>query len=239
MKSASDTVTRKAGPAAGERRNYQQELDRILLQQQEKRPRLLLHSCCGPCSSSVLEYLTQFFEVTVFWYNPNIYPQEEFDRRLLAQRELLEKMGFAGRVGLMTVPRDSAPWYRATQGLEGEPEGGARCTECFRLRLREAAEAAARGGYDWYCSTLTLSRHKDPVRINALGEAFAEEFHVRWLPSEFKKRGRELRSQQLCAQYGIYRQNYCGCEYSLAKRNVQPDERPAPAPVTPAADSPR
>ena len=199
------------------RRNYQQELDHILEQQQGKYSRLLLHSCCGPCSSAVLEYLTQFFEVTVFWYNPNIFPQEEFDRRLEAQRELLEKMGLSGSVRLLVLPRDSDPWYRAVEGLEGEPEGGARCTECFRLRLREAAAYAAREGYDCYCSTLTLSRHKDPVRINALGEQFASEFGVPWLPSEFKKRGRELRSQQLCAEYGIYRQNYCGCEYSLAR----------------------
>lgn len=210
--------TSHAASATGVRRNYQQELDRILEQQQGTRPRLLLHSCCGPCSSSVLEYLTQFFEVTVFWYNPNIYPQEEFDRRLSAQRELLEKMGLSGRVLLVTVPRESAPWYSVTAGLEQEPEGGARCTECFRLRLREAAEFAAREGYDWYCSTLTLSRHKDPVRINALGEQFAGEYGIHWLPSEFKKRGRELRSQQLCAEYGIYRQDYCGCEYSLANR---------------------
>ena len=209
-----------AASATGVRRNYQQELDRILEQQQGTRPRLLLHSCCGPCSSSVLEYLTQFFEVTVFWYNPNIYPQEEFDRRLSAQRELLEKMGLSGRVLLVTVPRESAPWYSVTAGLEQEPEGGARCNECFRLRLREAAEYAAREGYDWYCSTLTLSRHKDPVRINSLGEQFAREYGIRWLPSEFKKRGRELRSQQLCAEYGIYRQDYCGCEYSLANRKT-------------------
>ena len=202
--------------AAAERRNYQQELDRILEHQQGSRPRLLLHSCCGPCSSSVLEYLTQFFTVTVFWYNPNIFPQEEFDRRLRAQQKLLREMGLEDRVALVTVPLDSAPWYRAVQSLEQEPEGGARCTECFRLRLREAAEYASREGYDWYCSTLTLSRHKDPVRINALGEQFAGEFGIHWLPSEFKKRGRELRSQQLCAQYGIYRQDYCGCEYSLA-----------------------
>lgn len=202
----------------GERRNYQQELDRILAQRQEDiRPGLLLHSCCGPCSSAVLECLTEFFTVTLFWYNPNIYPQEEFDRRLLAQRVLLDKMGLSDRVSLATVSRDADPWYRAVSGLEAEPEGGRRCTECFRLRLREAARYAAKEGFEWYCSTLTLSRHKDPVRINALGEQFGKEFGVKWLPSEFKKRGREQRSQQLCAEYGIYRQNYCGCEYSMEK----------------------
>ena len=199
------------------KRNYQQELDQIIALQGEARPRLLLHSCCGPCSSSVLEYLTQYFDVTLFWYNPNIYPQAEFDRRLDAQRKLLDGMGLTDQVSVAVVPRDAAPWDAAVAGLESEPEGGARCTECFRLRLREAAAYAKEQGFDCFCSTLTLSRHKDPVRINALGEAFAEEFGVPWLPSEFKKRGRELRSKQLCEQYGIYRQNYCGCQYSLRK----------------------
>jgi predicted adenine nucleotide alpha hydrolase (AANH) superfamily ATPase len=163
----------------------------------------------------VLEDLSRFFRVTLFWYNPNIFPQEEFNRRLSAQKKLLQAMDPSGRIALLEIPRDSDPWYRAAAGLEDEPEGGRRCTECFRLRLREAAQAAAEGGFDWFCSTLTLSRHKDPVRINALGEQFAREYGVRWLPSEFKKRGRELRSKELCEQYGIYRQNYCGCEFSL------------------------
>ena len=143
-------------------------MDEILARSGSMKPRLLLHSCCGPCSSSVLEDLSRFFQVTLFWYNPNIFPQEEFDRRLSAQKKLLQAMDPSGRIALLEIP-----------------------------------------------STLTLSRHKDPVRINALGEQFAREYGVRWLPSEFKKRGRELRSKELCEQYGIYRQNYCGCEFSL------------------------
>ena len=120
------------------KRNYQQELDRIIARQAGKRPRLLLHSCCGPCSAPVLEYLTQYFDVTLFWYNPNIWPQEEFDLRLEEQRKLIRAMGLEERVRLVCMPRNSERWYRATEGLEHEPEGGARCTECFRLRLREA-----------------------------------------------------------------------------------------------------
>ncbi|MCR5138371.1 MAG: epoxyqueuosine reductase QueH [Oscillospiraceae bacterium] len=196
------------------KRNYQQELDEIILRQGDSRPRLLLHSCCGPCSAPVLEYLVQYYAVTLLWYNPNIWPQEEFDRRLEAQLRLIEAMGLKDRVAVLILPRESDPWYTAVRGLEGEPEGGRRCTECFRLRLRETARLAKAHGFDCFCSTLTLSRHKDPVRINALGEAFAAEYGVNWLPSEFKKRGRELRSQQLCTEYGIYRQNYCGCEFS-------------------------
>ena len=213
---------------APEKRNYRREMDDVLSSLGGVRPRLLLHSCCGPCSSSVLEDLTRFFRVTLFWYNPNIYPAEEFDRRFEAQKNLLSAMDPSGEIALLRVPREPSAWYRAVAGLEDEPEGGSRCTACFRLRLCEAARAAAAGGFDWYCSTLTLSRHKDPVRVNALGEQFARDFGgahsacgdpgfagLRWLPSEFKKHGRELRSRQLCEQYGIYRQNYCGCEYSL------------------------
>ena len=199
------------------RRNYQQELDEVIARQAGKRPRLLLHSCCGPCSAPVLEYLTQYFDVTLFWYNPNIWPQEEFDLRLEEQQKLIRAMGLEKQVRVVCRPRNSEAWYWATEGLEHEPEGGTRCTECFRLRLREAAAYAAENGFDCYCSTLTLSRHKDPLRINALGEQFEEEFGIPWLPSEFKKRGRELRSKQLCEQYGIYRQDYCGCEYSARK----------------------
>ena len=199
------------------RRNYQQELDEVIARQAGKRPRLLLHSCCGPCSAPVLEYLTQYFDVTLFWYNPNIWPQEEFDLRLEEQQKLIRAMGLEKQVRVVCRPRNSEAWYRATEGLEHEPEGGTRCTECFRLRLREAAAYAAENGFDCYCSTLTLSRHKDPLRINALGEQFEEEFGIPWLPSEFKKRGRELRSKQLCEQFGIYRQDYCGCEYSARK----------------------
>ena len=206
------------------KRNYQQELDRIVAAQGDRKPRLLLHSCCGPCSAPVLEFLTRFFQVTLFWYNPNIYPEQEFDRRLNAQLQLIEGMGLRDDVMVQVLPREREQWYRATEGLENEPEGGARCTECFRLRLRETARLASKQGYDCFCSTLTLSRHKDPVRINALGERFAEEFGVQWLPSEFKKHGGELRSRQLCEQYGIYRQNYCGCEYSLDHQNRKESE---------------
>jgi len=197
-------------------------MDEIITRCGDEKPRLLLHSCCGPCSSSVLEDLSRFFRVTLFWYNPNIFPQEEFDRRLAAQKKLLQALDPAGEIRILEVPYDPSVWYRAIAGLEDEPEGGRRCTACFRLRLREAAQAAAEGGFDWFCSTLTLSRHKDPVRINALGEQLAGEFGVRWLPSEFKKRGRELRSKELCEQYGIYRQNYCGCQYSINKNEVRP-----------------
>lgn len=199
-------------------RNYQKELDRIIQRQEGRRPRLLLHSCCGVCSSAVLEYLAQYFELTLLWYNPNLYPEAEYERRLAALREIIEKMGLADRVALQIEPWRSEDYRARTQGLENEPEGGARCTECFRLRLRETARAARQGGYDFFCTTLTLSRHKDAALINALGEQIAREEGAVWLPSDFKKQGREMRATELSGQYGIYRQLYCGCEYSLQRR---------------------
>ena len=186
---------------------------------------LLLHACCGICSAPVLEYLTQYFEVTLLWYNPNLFPEEEFDRRLRTLREMLEKLGFAGRVAVMTEPWRHEDYDGVVKGLENEPEGGARCTECFRLRLRECAELAARHGFDYYCTTLTLSRHKDERRINTLGEELGRAAGVRWLPSDFKKQGREMRSTEIAEQYGLYRQLYCGCEYSLHKRETHGQEQ--------------
>ena len=199
-------------------RNYQKELDHIIQKRGKKTPRVLLHSCCGPCSSSVLEYLTQYFDVTLLWYNPNIYPKEEFDRRFQTQVELIEKMGLADKVSILAESWKSEDYYRRVKGLEEEPEGGKRCTECFRLRLLETARLAKHYGYDYFCTTLTLSRHKDSVRINTLGEEIARAAGVSWLPSDFKKRDGEKRSLELCEKYGLYRQLYCGCEFSLHKR---------------------
>lgn len=204
-------------------RNYQKELDRIIQKRGTRFPRVLLHSCCGPCSSAVLEYLTQYFDVTLLWYNPNLYPQEEFDRRFRTQVELIEKMGLADRVELLAEPWKHADYETRVKGLEDEPEGGARCTECFRLRLTETARLAKQYGFDYFCSTLTLSRHKDAIRINSLGEEIGRAVGVSWLPSDFKKQGREMRSTELAEQYGLYRQLYCGCEYSLHKRESHGD----------------
>ena len=199
-------------------RNYQKELDRIIQKRGQKTPRVLLHSCCGPCSSAVLEYITQYFDVTLLWYNPNLYPKEEFDRRFKTQVELIEKMGLADKVDILAEPWKSEDYYRRVKGLENEPEGGKRCAECFRLRLLETARLAKHYGYDYFCTTLTLSRHKDAVLINTIGEEIAKAVGVSWLPSDFKKRNGEKRSIELSEQYGLYRQLYCGCEFSLRKR---------------------
>ena len=207
------------------RRNYQKELDRIIQKRGKRLPRVLLHSCCGPCSSAVLEYLTQYFDVTLLWYNPNIYPREEFDRRFKTQVELIEKMGLAEKVSVLAEPWKSEDYYARIKGLEDEPEGGRRCEACFRLRLIEAARLAKHYGFDYFCTTLTLSRHKDADLINRLGEEIGRAAGVSWLPSDFKKRDGENRSVELSEKYGIYRQLYCGCEVSLRRRQAVADER--------------
>jgi predicted adenine nucleotide alpha hydrolase (AANH) superfamily ATPase len=196
------------------------EMDRIIEKQGAARPRVLLHVCCGPCSSAVLEYLTQYFELTLLWYNPNIYPEAEFQKRYDTLLKLIRDMGLESRVGVLFEEHRSAEYYARARGLEDEPEGGKRCTECFRLRLEETARIAAAHGFDYFCTTLTLSRHKDAVRINALAEEIARTAGVKWLPSEFKKRDGENRSIKLCEKYNVYRQLYCGCEYSLKNRGI-------------------
>lgn len=191
--------------------NYDKRMQAVIAALGEKRPRLLLHSCCGPCSSAVIERLAPHFDLTVYYYNPNIAPEEEYRRRLAVQRELVEKLG---RAVLVEGEYEPAVFLAAVRGLEGEPEGGARCTECFRLRLEATARRAAEGGFDYFCTTLTVSPHKDAARINAISEALAEHYGVAALPADFKKREGYKRSIELSRQYGLYRQNYCGCPFS-------------------------
>lgn len=191
--------------------NYQLELDKIVAKLDGARPRLLLHSCCGPCSSYVLEYLTQYFEVYLSYYNPNIQPREEYELRLANQKKVLERIP---GVTLVECGYDGEAYEKAAEGLENEPEGGARCTECFRLRLDFAAREAKRLGCDYCCTTLTVSPHKDAQRINTLGEELCERCGVKWLPGDFKKRNGYKRSIELSREFDLYRQNYCGCLYS-------------------------
>ena len=203
------------------RRNYHRELERLIAKNGDLKPNVLLHSCCGPCSRSVLEFLTQYFDVSLLWYNPNIYPEAEFEKRLNTQREVLEKMGFADKVKLVPTPWSSEDYYSQVVGFENEPEGGLRCPHCFRLRLKKCAQMANELGYDYFCTTLTVSRHKDAVLINAIGEEIADEVGIKWLPSDFKKKDGENRSVELSEKLGIYRQLYCGCEFSY-KRRLEP-----------------
>ena len=197
-----------------EKRNYQKELDGILAGL-DKRPSLLLHSCCGPCSSYVLEYLTKYFDVTVFFYNPNIRPEAEYDRRLATLKQLLAAMPMEHPPVLLEPGWRGDEYFRAVQGLERAPEGGARCTVCFQLRLEETVRTAVEWGYDYFGTTLTVSPHKNAELINDIGEKLAAEYGtVKWLPSDFKKRNGYLRSIQLSKEYELYRQEYCGCGFT-------------------------
>lgn len=200
-------------------RDYQKELDGVTANLRGRRPRLLLHSCCGPCSSYCLEYLTRWFRVDVLFYNPNILPEEEFHRRLYWQRRLLETAPFGRGVELLVPPRDEAAFRAAARGLEGEPEGGARCTACFRLRLERTARQAQAGGYEYFTTTLTVSPHKNAALINAIGQELAQAFPgPAWLPGDFKKRDGYKRSVQLSREYGLYRQSWCGCGWPEEER---------------------
>ncbi len=190
--------------------NYQLLTDNCISQLAGARPTLLLQSCCGPCSSYVLEYLTQHFDVTVLYYNPNIQPEAEYEKRLFYQREVLKHIP----AKLMECSYDGAAFEAIAQGYEAAPEGGERCTRCFLLRLEETAKRAAAAGFDFYCTTLTVSPHKDAERINRIGAELGGRYGVKWLPSDFKKRNGYLRSIQLAKEFELYRQGWCGCRYT-------------------------
>lgn len=209
------------------KRNYQRELDKIL-DTLPHTPTLLLHSCCAPCSSYVLEYLSQYFEITVLYYNPNIYPEEEYYKRVREQRSLIERMETAHPIHLIEGRFDTKEFYDAVRGLEHIHEGGERCHACFRLRLGEAARIAAQGNFDYFTTTLTISPLKNAEKLNEIGEELAAAYQIRWLPSDFKKKNGYRRSVELSAEYGLYRQDYCGCVFSLRERQEQSTRTPEP-----------
>ena len=201
------------------KQNYQKQMDAVVASlPQGERPRLLLQSCCGPCSSYVLEALTPYFRVTVLYYNPNIQPRAEYDLRLENQRKIIAALPTPSAVDILECEYDGEKYDTAVRGLEAEPEGGARCTVCFRLRLEETAKRASELGYDWFCTTLTVSPHKDAERLNQIGKALGERYGVPFLPSDFKKREGYKRSIQLSKEYDLYRQDYCGCLYSKSEK---------------------
>ena len=198
-------------------RNYQRELDRIL-ERLTAPPRLLLHSCCAPCSSYVLEYLRQYFEITVFYYNPNISMETEYRKRVAEQKRLIaacnEMVGSGYPIAVVEGDYEPEVFYAAAKGKEQCPEGGERCLACYELRLRKTAELAVQSGQDYFATTLTISPLKNAAKLNAIGERLAEEYRIPWLPCDFKKKNGYKRSIELSAEYGLYRQNYCGCVYS-------------------------
>lgn len=202
--------------------NYQLELDKLINELQKKQtdaayhvPRLLLHSCCAPCSSYVLEYLSQYFEITVLYYNPNIFPEEEYRKRVEEQQRLIAELPAKHSISFVEGRYQPEEFFTVAKGLEDVPEGGERCRKCFQLRLEETAKLAAEGKYDYYTTTLSISPLKNAQALNEIGQELATVYEIPYLPSDFKKRGGYQRSIELSREYELYRQNFCGCVYSM------------------------
>lgn len=224
------------------KRNYQQELDAVLaslppFDGNAQRPTLLLHACCAPCSSYVIEYLARHFAITLYYYNPNIHPQTEYERRLGELARFVARFPPAtqGAVQLVTANYNAEEYFAATgvyaePTLQTEAERGERCRRCYRLRMTYAYAYARANSFDWFTTTLSISPHKDAASINTIGEALqtsADAPGTKYLPADFKKRGGFLRSTQLSAEYGLWRQDYCGCVFSLRQREAQHIHSPA------------
>lgn len=194
--------------------NYQTEMEQEIARLPENsRPRLLLQCCCAPCSSAVLEILVKYFDVTVYFYNPNIHPQAEYEKRL-SQFPKLFKAPFCEDVQMLDAPYDPEAFFAVAKGKENEPEGGARCTECFKLRLEQTAKTAKEQGFDYFTTTLTVSPHKNAALLNEIGQALGEKYSVPFLPSDFKKKEGYKRSITLSKALDLYRQTDCGCIFS-------------------------
>lgn len=195
--------------------NYQLMLDKIIKEiPQGEIPRLLLHSCCAPCSSYVLEYLSQYFSITLLFYNPNITPAGEFFKREAELKRLASVLPVKNPVSVVTPEYNPQEFFTAVKGMETLPEGGERCFVCYKLRLKKAAEYAAQHGFDYFCTTLSISPLKNAAWLNEISAELSEIYSVKALPADFKKKGGYQRSVQLSREYELYRQNYCGCVFS-------------------------
>lgn len=197
------------------KRNYQKELEQLISNIEPGRvPPLLLHACCAPCSSYCLEYLSQYFSITVLFYNPNISPETEYNKRVDEIRRLIDGLPVNNKVSLIEGRYLPSEFYNSVKGLEKEPEGGKRCHVCYELRLREAAITAKELGFDYFTTTLSISPLKDAEKLNEIGKKLSDEYGVAYLYSDFKKKNGYKRSIELSREYKLYRQNFCGCVFS-------------------------
>ena len=205
------------------KRNYAKELNTLIetFTHEEKRPTLLLHACCAPCSSAVLEKLTAHFKITVLFYNPNIYPEAEYQKREAELKRLISEMPCTKEVALVDLPYVPEEFFTAVRGLEHIPEGGERCFACYKLRMEAAAKYAAGHHFDFFTTTLSISPLKNAEKLNEIGERLAAEYGIPYLNSDFKKRGGYQRSIELSHEYGLYRQDYCGCVFSRRERDAR------------------
>lgn len=203
-------------------RNYQKELDKLIsgIASDKGAKTLLLHSCCAPCSSYVLEYLSEYFSITLFYYNPNIYPPEEYEKRVDEQENLIKEINrkIKNKVSFIEGKYDSDRFYEMARGLENVKEGGERCFKCYELRLREAALLAKQLKFDYFTTTLSISPMKNAHKLNEIGERLAAEYNIAHLTSDFKKKNGYKRSIELSKEYNLYRQDYCGCVFSARER---------------------
>lgn len=196
--------------------NYNKETEKIIEKNKREHilPSLLLHACCAPCSSACLEFLNKYFDITIFYYNPNISPKAEFDKRLNEEKRLLKEMPFENEVKIIDGFYDYNEFLEIAKGLEDVPEGGERCFKCYRLRLEKTAKLAKEMGFDYFCTTLSISPLKNSQKINEIGFDVEKQYGVKWLASDFKKQERYKRSIELSKEYNLYRQNFCGCVFS-------------------------
>lgn len=203
--------------------NYQKELDKLInrLELENKTPTLLLHSCCAPCSSYVLEYLSNYFKITIFFYNPNIYPKEEYIRRVEEQKRLIRSMNVKNEIKFIEGRYDPNEFFTISKGLEDLKEGGARCFKCYELRLKEACEVAEKKEFDYFTTTLSISPFKNAQKLNEIGKNISENSKVNYLFSDFKKKEGYKRSIELSHKYNLYRQDYCGCVFSKMEREKE------------------
>lgn len=199
--------------------NYQKELDKIIASLDGRVPTLLLHSCCAPCSSYTLEYLSNYFDITVYYYNPNISPKAEFDKRFAEQKRLIASLPAKHKIKLIEGDYNYSDFSEIAKGFENVKEGGERCFRCYKLRLEKSAHLAKKQGFDYFCTTLSISPLKNSQKINEIGLEVAEKYGVKWLPSDFKKKEGYKRSIELSREYNLYRQNFCGCVFSKKENN--------------------
>lgn len=201
--------------------NYQLKMEEILEKNKDRLPTLLLHSCCAPCSSYVLEYLTNYFDITILFYNPNIINEEEYNKRLNELKRLVVELPHKNKITIIEGKYNQEDFFNATKGLENIKEGGERCFKCYRLRLEEACKYAKKNNYDYFTTTLSISPHKNANKINEIGEELETEYNVHYLYADFKKKNGYKRSIELSKEYNLYRQDFCGCIYSKRQKRSE------------------
>lgn len=200
--------------------NYQIVLDETLkeIEKNNEKPKLLLHVCCAPCSSYVLEYLNKYFNITVFYYNPNISTKDEYDKRYNEEQRFVKEYPFENEIKVINGKYDNEKYEKLIDGFQDEKEGGARCFKCYRLRLEESAKYAKENNYDYFTTTLTISPYKNSKVLNEIGNELSQLYGIKYLYSDFKKRNGYKRSIELSHKYNLYRQDYCGCKYSIRNK---------------------